>query len=262
MLIVFTCFIIYGWWFYDLKDCGCFGGFFHLGPAPTVAKNLVLLVIGGVAWLGFIQGGRGAAAGSGRVFRRVIAALSLTAVIAGYSYFTLQAAPPPPKPPVDPTQTKETTPTASPETPGAFAGFVVEGEGQTYRLAEGEHLVVLLSMTCDHCMESVPILNSYVYMPDLPPLVGLGYEETPGSLEEFKAMTAPEFPIHSLGDQLLHFFSLIGKEPPRLTYVVDGHAVHHWDYDMPAPEEILAVTQGASPVGEAPVEAAEPALTE
>ncbi len=50
LLLVFTGLILYAWLFNDLQDCGCFGSFFAMPPALSVAKNIVLLGLLPLAW--------------------------------------------------------------------------------------------------------------------------------------------------------------------------------------------------------------------
>lgn len=238
MIVVLSGFIVYGWVFHDLSDCGCFGGFIKMGPVSTLLKNVVLLAIGGVAWIGLLQRGLGSYAPRQAGLKAGVS-LFATAIALGWSVAKLDSVAPEALPAVAETEASAegAPPPAAPR--GPYAAFTVESEYGTFHLGEGEHLVALLSMTCDHCMEVVPELNAFVYMPELPPLVALGLEQNPGEQELFENITFPEFPIHSLGDRPMLFFSLIGREPPRLVYVVDGMSALHWDGNPPDPVTLL-----------------------
>ncbi|HPO30637.1 MAG TPA: hypothetical protein PKX28_05315, partial [Candidatus Hydrogenedentes bacterium] len=83
-------------------------------------------------------------------------------------------------------------------------------------------------------------LNALSMTPGMPPLSALCYEERPGAMADFMAMTGPIFPLLSLGDQPLVYYTLRGQDPFRLSLVRDGFAVRHWDGTVPSPEEIMA----------------------
>ena len=127
---------------------------------------------------------------------------------------------------------------------GAFARYVVTMEdGVALSLGDGEYLVALLSMSCDHCMASVPRLNEYVGLFPEIPVVALCWEPAEGAMAEFAAQSGPMFPMHSLGDDFLEFSELIGSAPPRLSFVRDGVAVKSWDDSMPEVEELAAAVE-------------------
>lgn len=224
LLAAFTGLIAYGWAFHDLRDCGCFGPI-EISPPVSVAKNVALALLAGAAWWGLAAGGRLKAS-----WRRFVLSVGMCIIAASgtvfYSYCHIE-------PPV--------------EADRPFAQFVFEADEQSFDLGKGEYLVVLLSMTCPHCMDSVPALNELLYTPDIPPVVALCYEEKPGALSEFRDSTGAEFPLYSLGEKrVLTFFTLLGdgKEPPRIVYVRDGRALVDWFETAPTPDEALdAITR-------------------
>ena len=110
-------------------------------------------------------------------------------------------------------------------------------------LAQGEYLVAMLSMSCEHCMASVAQLNEYVGPFQDIPVVALCWEPTEGAMAEFTAMSGPLFPMHSLGDNFMEFAELIGSAPPRLSYVRDGVALRSWDDTMPDVESLIAAIE-------------------
>ena len=215
LLVVFSCLILYGWFFHGLKDCGCFGPI-EMSPFVSVLKNIGLASMVLIIWFG----SRGSKTYS--LTRTVISCVViaiLASSVCAYAYNHLE-------PPLDP------------ERP--FAQFVFEEEGVPWNLGAGEYMVVMLSMTCEHCMESVTALNEMSQAPGLPSLVALCYEEKAGELEIFREKTEPLFPLYSLGNRVRLFFNLIGNEPPRLIYVKDGRQMLYWDTPLPAPKELLA----------------------
>jgi hypothetical protein len=219
LLAVFTGLIAYGWAFHGLKDCGCFGPI-EMSPEVSIAKNVLLGVLAAIGWSGYWKNPLKPA--NVKVFCvQGMACAVLACAVALYSLAHLE-------------KVKES------ERP--FAQFVFEVDGVPYDLGKGEYFVAMLSMTCEHCMASVPALNDLTNTPGFPPVVALCYEEKPGALEDFQAQTSPIFPLYSLGDRLRTFFSFVGQEPPRFYLVRDGNPVAHWDETVPEVQDVLAIT--------------------
>ena len=215
LLVVFTGLILYGWFFHGLKDCGCFGPV-EMSPLVSVLKNIALALMVLAVWFGSPL----VADRSIRRTYRVCAVIALLASsVSAYAFWHLE-------PPINN------------ERP--FAQFVFEEEGMPWDLGAGEYLVVMLSMSCEHCKSSIPALNEIAQKTGLPALVALCYEEKAGELETFREETEPLFPLYSLGNRVRLFFSLIGSEPPRLIYVKDGQQMLYWDMTIPAPNDLLA----------------------
>jgi len=229
LLAFFTLLILYGWIFHDLKNCGCFGPL-EVSPGISIAKNAVLAAIAGAAAIGVVLSGTEVRARAPRL-RLLLAAIAVagTAGITAYGYWDLN------RQAVHVVEGK----------PGPFASFVFDLPEGHFDLGKGEYLVAMLSMDCEHCMESVPLLNEFLYQSGFPPIVGICLEEQSGDLEEFRAITGPQFPLYSIGDQVRLFFNLIGKEPPRISYVRNGHQAAFWDERVPTPEELAAAIAAA-----------------
>jgi hypothetical protein len=240
MLLIFTGLVAYAW----PKDCGCFGSI-PLGPRATIAKNVVLLVLlVPPLWLSSKQSTWRQPTGSGyRNIAQGLCVLVVALALPAYAYPQLFARTPLPRSTSDLGTSSDisTGPSKSPASaPGPFSPYAFDTEnGEHIDLSRGEYLVALLSMTCEHCMASVPTLNQYVGMPELPPLVALCLEPEPQSMDIFRAQTQPLFPMHSLGNDVIAFFRLIGNAPPRLSYVRDGTPLKSWDEPLPPPEEVL-----------------------
>lgn len=225
LLAFFTLLILYGWIFHDLKNCGCFGPL-EVSPGMSIAKNAVLAVMGCAAAAGiFLRGEKEARARTPRTrFLQATIAIAGTAGIVAYGYWDLN---------------RQAVRIVEGKT-GPYARFVFDLPEGHFDLGKGEYIVAMLSMDCEHCMESVPQINELLYLPGFPPIVALCLEERPGDLEEFRSVTGPRFPMYSIGDQVRLFFNLIGKEPPRISYVRDGHPVAFWDERVPTPDELSA----------------------
>ncbi len=234
MLLFFTGLIAYAWQVHGLEDCGCFGAV-SFTPPMAIAKNVVFLALTGVAWYGLI--GRGEGDGmSYRVVRRalpVLLAVALCALIVPQ----LGASGPPDTTPVGENST------AAPA--GLFGGYQVTTEYGDFDLGKGEYLVAMLSMTCEDCMASVPQVNEYTYESALPQVVALCLEPEEGSIDTFQALTAPTFPMYSIGNNMLAWSKICEGLPPRLCLVRDGVVIASWNEVLPDYETLLGAVRGA-----------------
>ncbi|MCP4645275.1 MAG: hypothetical protein GY851_32835 [bacterium] len=201
-LLGFTGLIAYSWAYHDLADCGCFGKVLPMGPGASIAKNVVMMLMGAVAWAGMRHLGKGKSLSRVRLAVMVVC---LAVVGAGVALGDNDAFFHPPE--YDAAQ--------------PFAGFVTDYEGEHYDLAEGEYLAVVMSAGCDDCKASVEVLNEIALIPELMPVVGLLYgDEEAGELDDFRDETQPFFPTIPIDGTT--FFRLIEEEPPRFYVVRDG----------------------------------------
>jgi uncharacterized membrane protein YphA (DoxX/SURF4 family) len=225
LLLVFSGLIVYGWAFHDLEDCGC-GGSIRMGPGVSLLKNAGLLALCGIA-----RWGLGRRSGNGGDLVKGLLATVLGLGVTAYAYAQVEP-PPPPAPP--------------PGESATFAQFsFTDADGIPWDLSQGDYFIAMLSATCDHCRASVPALNDLGRQPGMPPIIGLceGNETT---LEDFRIMTAPEFPTHLIPTRV--FGTLDGNAPPRFYAVRDGKELRHWDDEVPAWEEVqAALATGAAP---------------
>lgn len=231
MLMFFSGLILYAWLVHGLEDCGCFP-LLKMTPEVSLVKNGILFLLGcHQAWV--FRPWQNSPSGwvsSGLYPRAAILLLASVGVTAYAATRVEQVA--------TPLETSSPANHSGQERP--YAKFVIPAPEGERRLGEGTHLVAMLSMTCEECMAKVPELNALSMTPGMPPLSALCYEERPGAMADFKAMTGPLFPLLSLGDQPLVYYTLRGQDPFRLSLVRDGLAVRHWDGTVPSPEEIMA----------------------
>lgn len=227
LLLVFTGLILYGWVYHNLAECACFGTL-EMSPGISIAKNVVLLVLGGMAWAGAVMKGECRSAGRA-VVAKLAAVLVLSSALVVYASTALD-------PIVDPA-IRPTDGSGGEGRP--FARFVIETEMGSYDLGHGEYLVIMLSATCEHCMSEIPFVNDLLLMPGVPTAVALCLEESEGTLEEFKRDTNPAFPLYSLGDQALLYFSLIGEDTFRIYYTRDGRPIRYWDTHPPTYDDVM-----------------------
>jgi len=231
MLIFFAILITYSWIRYGLEDCGCFP-FFKMSPEVSLIKNAFLIAAGiFILWVRRRKFSDEVVRQEGMskqvlpIFAKVCAVVLCGSVATAYAYQDIawEAFKPPPKG----------------ETQSPYAQFILYLPEGYFNLGDGVYLVAVMSMTCDECMANVPKMNDLLAMPDMPVLVALCYEDVPGDMEKFRGYTGPAFPMHSLGDNAMLYYSLIGADSFRLSLVQDGTALKWWDGRVPTYDEII-----------------------
>ncbi len=242
MILVFTGLITYAWFAHGLEDCGCFP-IFKMSPPVSLFKNgLILAASVYILWIFQIKGRRVQAnadeAGSPekipecsgisgmspvRTLTKVAVSMLVAAGCMAYSGKNMD---------------REALEQDMESAAGPFSQFELFTNEGYFNLAEGVYLVAVMSTSCPECKANVPALNDLYMVPDIPPLVALCYEETPGELEVFKSMTNAVFPTYSLGDRVLLYFRLLENESFRLVLVQNGQAAASWDGYVPELEEL------------------------
>ena len=239
VLVFFTGLIAYAWQVHGLKDCGCLGAVSST-PPQAIAKNMALLALTGIAWYGLILKGD-AAIGmryrAGRMALPLLLAVGLCTAIVPQINASGNGG--------KPVDTKGGGGDTQP--PGVFSGYQITTDFGDFDLSKGEYLVVLLSMTCEHCMASVPQINEYTAESALPQVVALCLEPEEGSMDVFQGMTGPVFPMHSIGDNMLQWSKICEGLPPRLCFVRDGVVITAWNEEMPDYETLLEAVRGTTP---------------
>jgi len=277
MLLVFSAMIAYAW----PEDCGCFGSI-ALGPVETLWKNVVMFAFVLIAHFGLRH--RSSSEPGFHAAWKLLWTLLLGGLAGYYAYQAIYnpkkatpakpaavgtvapAASPPPAQvmeqpaPATPALASATAPPSAPaagqvealgeahppDAPASFVGYVVVGDaGEAHDLSQGTYLVALLSMTCEHCMETVPDINTLALDPSLPTVVALCNEPDDGSFDQFKALTGPFFPMLSLGNDFLKFSEFIKDKPPRFTLIKDGRPLRSWEQHPPTSEQVLAAVAAA-----------------
>lgn len=245
LIIVFTVLITYAWLAHGLEDCGCFPVIQMSPPVSLVKNGLTLAASAYILWVFHI---RTKPAGTKKVSKelpeqthirvdspgisplRILVKISLSILVAvgcmAYSGKTIDR--------------EALAEEASTGGGGLFSQFELFLNEGYFNLAEGVHVVVVMSTSCPECKANVPILNDLFMTPDIPPMVALCYEEMPGELDIFKSMTNPIFPTYSLGDRALLYFRLLEEESFRMVVVYNGQAVDSWDGYVPPVEELQA----------------------
>ncbi|HOZ46904.1 MAG TPA: MauE/DoxX family redox-associated membrane protein [Candidatus Hydrogenedentes bacterium] len=228
LLVVFTALIAYGWIFHDLEDCGCFGPI-EISPGPSILKNAIFEALAFLVWWTTRGNREIVSTQRGAAWAKAAACIVLAGSLVAWAWTNLE--------PVDAGNHSEDAP---------FAQFRFEDGGEVITLDKGEYFVVLYNSTCEHCMATVEPVNQFAALEGFPRVVAICYEDEPGTLDEFRQLTQPVFPLLSLGDQVRLFFSLVGDVPPRFAFVKDGRQLAFWDEEPPTADEVFRARAAAS----------------
>jgi hypothetical protein len=218
LLTAFTLLTLYALFKGDVEDCGCFGALVKRTPLQATVEDGILLLLCLIAW-------KGAPVGSIKpVGVRALAVFSVAVMAAIVPFFSgLPSA---------------LLMNRSSESAGIWTELQVEGiEGLDFH--KDTHLVVLMSVGCQHCQDAVPELAMLMDELQEQPLtiVGLGQD----SLEDvrgFVAEWAPPYPIGRIDSDI--FWTLLAEaELPRIFLISGGGAVGVWDTVIPTADEIL-----------------------
>lgn len=235
LLAGFTGLIVYSWVYHDLEDCGCFGSIVPMGPRTSIAKNVALMLLVGIGWIGCARHDRGAAASNRNVRLRVAVAAVCVAAVMGALAFGDNADY------FHPPQVDKERP---------FAAYQFEYGGEQWDLGQGDYLVVILTATCPHCQASAEILNEVILTGVELPVAGLVFAEDDDELQEFRTVTEALFPTHLLDGTAL--LSLIGDEPPRFYITHDGASVRYLDSLEPDLDALLEFVLAEETSSESP----------
>lgn len=239
LLLFFTGLILYSWRYHGLEDCGCFP-VIQMPPGISVLKNTLMFAAGCYMGWRFViakpvsmprvpifDGFKQQLAGAGALKFVFAALLALSAVTYAWQDMDRGAF----------------ANTGAGQDNAIFAQFDLYLDEGHFDLGTGVYLVPIISMTCLECIEKSPEINDLFMMPGVPPIVALCYEDSPGDMEQFRAITMPMFPLYSIGDRVLLYYSLIGQEPFRLSLVKDGRLIHVWDGYVPTYEALIEVLE-------------------
>ena len=256
LIVLFSALIAYAWGFQGLADCGCFGKYLRMTPGWSLLKNAVLLGFAAAAWGASGADAPGGAARKLFSWRSSVVAAAV-ALVLGIACLDasggrgktggakdadsqnsstvgerepaeeLAATPPGSAQPSE----SRVDPSAGASAKGLFSTFVFEWEGERRDLAQGLHLVAMLSDSCEDCASLVESLNALAGNPDLPPLSGFVLGDDEASLRKFRETHKPRFPTQRMAP--LEFLERIGKAPPRFILTKDGRQRRFWDEKPP-----------------------------
>ncbi|MBM3288640.1 MAG: hypothetical protein FJY92_00670 [Candidatus Hydrogenedentes bacterium] len=239
LLAGFTALIAYAWAFKGLADCGCFGDYVKMGPAESIAKNVVLMFMTAGVWLGTrtvprpapTEGGAAPEAPSRGATESRHTALAAAGVLAIAAAFAMGK----PAPKID---TPPAPPGATDSAAAPFAKYVPDLGGAPVPLAQGEFFVAMLSASCDHCRAATQTLNELAQAPGVPQIAAL-MMGTQDEMDDFIAATDPQFPFQTI--DTLEFMNLLGKAtaPPCFYIVRDGKEVRDLIAEEPTYEQLF-----------------------
>jgi hypothetical protein len=235
LLVAFSALIAYGWAFHTLEDCGCFGTSIQLGPGASIFKNVVLLVMTGIAWFMF----RGITDENARKLQMPALGAAGAALAAVFAVGLLGAD-------ADGPVTKTAGPalTAEDAKNRPFAKFVFEkDDGAKVDLGDGAYVIPILNATCEHCQEAVGTLNEVALTDGYPAIVALVYADSEEAMDEFNAIAAPQFDAFNI-DMSTLFDLVIGNAPPSFYHTVDGAVKDVLDAEEPTAGQLLELATG------------------
>ena len=195
LLGIFSLHLAYLSFYGNSENCGCFGEMISLSPGQSLFKNAVLLSI--ASWLY-------AKSQKALQTKPILFVFSLT--IIGSMWFFL------------PLAGKEA------QKFSAFTHF--EGIGRV-DLSQGEVLIAIFNLDCEHCQEAATALGELVQEQQLPPIYALYYQESVTTVKAFEGITQTSFPYTFIDTNT--FFNLIGASPPRIYHLKQGRVNQFWD---------------------------------
>ena len=111
-----------------------------------------------------------------------------------------------------------------------YAGFKNFSDGVTANVDKGTSIVCMLSLECEHCMETARQIGELNKEQKLPPVYFLFFG-SPGELDHFFEVAKYKFPYKIVEPQV--FFPLLGDipSPPRVSVLKEGNIVADFDND-------------------------------
>jgi len=195
-LIIFSGYLVYtGFILKDTQNCGCFGEMIKMSPIESIVKNIVLIFF--LVLLLKLS--------NEKKNYFVTSTVAILCVALVFVFLPINSQ-------------KEFKFTI-------YTNF--EGEGRV-DLSNGEKLLVILNLECDHCQALAKELSEIKNQPDkLPPLYALLFKEGSVTVDSFKTMTKFNFPYHMI--DMNAFLNLIGQSPPRIYWLKNGKIKEIWD---------------------------------
>ena len=183
----------------DKENCGCFGELIKMTPVESIYKNVIFLVIA-VFLYKKVKSKK-----TKKILPVTITILSFLLVflivpITNVRDFKFEK----------------------------YTSF--EGYGRV-DLAEGDHLLAVFNLDCDHCQDAATeiweLKNQYW---EIPEMFVLFYREGDFTVEYFTEITNSQFPYSMIDENT--FFDLIGNSPPRIYWLQNGDIKEIWDEDF------------------------------
>ncbi len=254
MLLVFNIHLIYSMLTgTGGSNCGCFGELIPMTPIEALIKNLLLMAL--LVYLWFRTAEHRA-----NIYYHLLPPVILAVIIFTVFPVTQYQTPdsnkenvtrpgPPPDRPLDPVVEENITPEKTaiesvvkdepapakpeksvddlPKRTSGFAKYKNFNSFGTTDLDSGSKLVALLSLDCDHCMETA---RAYITLKKegakLPPFFALFFGEEQ-QVEPFFELAGGTLPWMIIPVE--EFFPLLTQSPPRVVFMKNGNTLKDWD---------------------------------
>ena len=106
--------------------------------------------------------------------------------------------------------------------------FPTFGQASGIDFSQGEYLVAILNLSCEHCQEAAQALAELQSNgAKLPQVVALFFEEGDTTVTQFNTITNSNFPYEMI--DVNTFFDVIGSAPPRIYWIEEGVVKQFWD---------------------------------
>lgn len=195
-LFAFTVYLLYAAFILkESQNCGCFGAVVKMSPLESLFKNIILLTIAFVLYKRTVGENK-----------RIYIPLVLVAV--SFPIVFLLA----------PIKNRSEFP---------FSGYTDFAGAGRVDLAEGEKLILLMTIDCDHCQQAAKDIVELKTKYELPETYALFFQEGNVTVDSFKVITGFSAPYKILSG--LEFFEMIGTNPPRCYRVKNGKVEEYWD---------------------------------
>ncbi len=133
-------------------------------------------------------------------------------------------------------EVKNTTVVYPPKT-SIYASFKNYSDGVTANVDKGTSIVALLSLECEHCMETARKIGELSKEQKIPPVYFLFFG-SPGQLDHFFEEAKYKFPYKIIEPQI--FFPLLGDNPspPRVSVLKEGNIVADYNFESFSKEKL------------------------
>ncbi len=200
LLTFFTIYLIYsGFVLGEKENCGCFGTVVEMSPIESIIKNIVLIILN-VVLLKLIKDEK-----------KNYALLTIITIVSIIFVFIVI--------PVRDVKDFKFE---------KYTSFIGEGRVD---LADGDKLLCIFSLDCDHCQQAAKDLwDLKNRISGIPETYVLFFSEDGISVDSFKTLTNSNFPYHMISEA--EFFDLIGTTSPRIYWLNNGKIEKYWDKDF------------------------------
>lgn len=192
----FTVYLTYVHFFIkDNQNCGCFGAIVEMSPVESIIKNIFLLVLTVILYKKTKEEGKK------KALPLILFCVSFPIVFA-------------------------VTPITD-DKDFIFNKYNEFIEAGRVDLAQGEKLVFIFSLDCDHCQQIARDVVELKKRQSLPDMYVLFFQENDVTVNDFEKKTGFSAPYKILPGE--EFFELIGSTPPRCYHLKNGKVMEFWD---------------------------------